>query len=184
MYGPESTFFLPKPACFAFRFHQCKNVPLTHRSLDVAHDQTILVVEELHTDLSNLSRSNNRRQFLEPRMQWGCLCRNAFQRSTHLSTRSCASKHLHHDRKFHGLILHHGVHPVSMRLQPRPPDVPRSRPSFLASAFVRANAFDPARITNVMFASCRRKAHETGEVAVVAASSPSRSSPKTLPCQT
>eukprot|EP00963_Diacronema_lutheri_P006266 scaffold541_cov335-Pavlova_lutheri.AAC.11 len=107
-------------------------------------------------------------------MHCGCLCRNTFQTSTHLSTRSCASKHLHHDRKFHGLILHHGVHPVSMRLQPRPPDVPRSRPSFLASAFVRANAFDRARITNVLIASCRRKAHETGEVAVVAASSPSR----------
>lgn len=47
--------FLTQPARLTLRLHQSEDVSLTNRSLDVTHDEAVLVVQELDADLRDLS---------------------------------------------------------------------------------------------------------------------------------
>ena len=51
----NNLIFLSETTCFTFRFHESEDISLTHGALYVTHDKTVLVVQELHSDLGNLS---------------------------------------------------------------------------------------------------------------------------------
>nr|ACR33903.1 unknown [Zea mays] len=44
-----------QPPSLPLRLEQCEDVSLANRSLDVPHDETVLVIQELHSDLGNLT---------------------------------------------------------------------------------------------------------------------------------
>ena len=49
------TFLLAETARLALRLHQSKDVTFSHRSLNVAHDLTVLIVQEFNAYLSHLT---------------------------------------------------------------------------------------------------------------------------------
>ena len=50
-----SSNLLPKAASFTFRLHESEDITFTHGALYVTHDKAVLVIQELHANLSNLA---------------------------------------------------------------------------------------------------------------------------------
>jgi hypothetical protein len=80
---------------------------LAHGALHVAHDEAVLVVQELHAHLGDLHHRTRpsgehagRRKLAKP----GCALWRALPRP-HLTTRAGAADNLHHNGKLGGLIL-------------------------------------------------------------------------------
>jgi hypothetical protein len=120
----QTMFSLPKQQAARGAAAMCSTaaaLTLAHGALDVAHDQAVLVVQELDTDLGHLLQSISRGWERVGGSQSKCSSlpfahrqlppassTTTASRPPHLTTRSSATDDLHHDGELGRRVLHTG----------------------------------------------------------------------------